>query len=58
MITPRTQLEEAFAALRKDLVNESFLNISGARNKSWEYYCGTHFMIYNEHTIHEIIAIM
>jgi len=32
MITPRTQLEEAFVALRKDLVNENGPQISTMRN--------------------------
>lgn len=43
---------------RFDRVNPHFHDIRRARNRRWNWYWGTHFVIYRTNRIHEILALM
>lgn len=43
---------------RFDRVNPHFLNIHRARHRRWNWYWGTHFVIYRSNRAHEILALM
>ncbi|HRX81948.1 MAG: glycosyltransferase family 25 protein [Planctomycetaceae bacterium] len=45
-------------AIQNDRVGDLFFDVSGARDKNWDYYWGTHFVIYNGRSIAEIIRLM
>lgn len=43
---------------RFDRVNPHFYNIHRARNRRWNWYWGTHFVIYRTRRVHEILSLM
>lgn len=43
---------------RLDRVNPYFYDIHRARNRRWNWYWGTHFMIYHTDQVHEILALL
>ena len=43
---------------RFDRSNPHFYDIHRARNRAWNWYWGTHFMIYRTNRVHEILALL
>jgi len=39
----------------QDKINNIFYNVTKARNRSWDYYFGNHFMLYNSEMSHHIL---
>jgi GR25 family glycosyltransferase involved in LPS biosynthesis len=43
---------------RRDRVNPYFFDMHRARNRRWNWYWGTHFVIYRTSRVHEILALL